>query len=70
MFVVMLLIVKDWLVAGWLVGVMLVDGFVAAPDAVGAGGFYTCCVPIDDDIDDDIAEFCGCWLTVSSFRVP
>jgi hypothetical protein len=63
--VVMLLVVGDWLMASWSVGVMLVDGIVgivAAPGAVSVGGSCTCRVPVpvDNDENDDSLEIWGC----------
>jgi hypothetical protein len=61
--VVMLLVVVDWLMAGWLVGIVLVDDVVAVSGAVGVGGSCTCGTPVPvDDVDDkndDSLEFWG-----------
>jgi hypothetical protein len=64
--VVMLLVVGDWLMDSWLVGIVLVDGVVAASGTVGVGGSCTCGTPVpvddddDDDKNDDSLEFWGC----------
>ena len=61
--VVMLLVVADWLMSGWLVGIVSVDDVVAVSGAVGVGGSCACgtSVLVDevDDKNDDSLEFWG-----------
>ena len=61
--VVMLLVVDDWLMASWLVGIMLVDDVATVSGAVGVGSSCTCgtSVTVDDvdDKNDDSLEFWG-----------
>ena len=61
--VVMLLVVDDWLMASWLVGIMLVDDVAAVSGAAGVGSSCACgtSVTVDDvdDKNDDSLEFWG-----------
>ena len=61
--VVMLLVVDDWLMASWLVGIMLVDDVAVVSGVAGVGGSCAWGTPVAvDDVDDrydDSLEFWG-----------
>ena len=61
--VVMLLVVDDWLMASWLVGIMLVDDVAVVSGVAGVDSSCAWGTPVAvDDVDDrydDSLEFWG-----------